>query len=158
MFSFPQLTCLKSWYGRPWALPVPPTHTRDFIEGLYNTLIFPFFVHPLEALCDCGSCSCNECLWLSTCRLCVRDSWFVWEFFLWLLVYAFMNLWFVFLVTITLNCALGNFALPRPKMIVLLPGFFCPKMIVRFICPYINLRLKVKYFHKNLCIKKSLTP
>jgi hypothetical protein len=78
------------------------------------------------------------------------------SFFLWLLVYAFMNSWFVFLVTITLNCALGNFALPRPKMIVLLPGFFCPKMIVRFICPHINLRLKVKYFSTKIYVSKSL--
>ena len=36
-----------------------------------------------------------------------------------------------------------------PKMIVLLPGFFCPKMIVRFIFPSRNLLLKVKYFTPN---------
>ena len=34
-------------------------------------------------------------------------------------------------------------------MIVLRPGFFGPQMIVRFICPAINLRLKVKYFQAN---------
>ena len=46
----------------------------------------------------------------------------------------------------------------RLKMIVLPPGiFFCPKMIVRFICPTINLRLKVKYFRAKLPSSRSLS-
>jgi hypothetical protein len=38
----------------------------------------------------------------------------------------------------------------RPKMIVLSPGFFLFQMIVWFIYPARNLRLKVKYIHDKL--------
>ena len=44
-----------------------------------------------------------------------------------------------------------------PKIIVLLPEFFCPQMIVRFICPTIKLRLKVKYFCTKVSISSSLS-
>ena len=45
----------------------------------------------------------------------------------------------------------------RPKMLVLPPGFLGPKMIVRFICPTRNLRLKVKDFCAKLSISRSLS-
>ena len=42
------------------------------------------------------------------------------------------------------------------KIIVLLPGFFFNlKMIVWFICPARNLRLKVKYFGTKLSLSRS---
>ena len=46
----------------------------------------------------------------------------------------------------------------RPKMIVILPGFFCPKIIVQFICPARNLRLKVKRNPPTFYIKSLSTP
>ena len=45
----------------------------------------------------------------------------------------------------------------HPKMIVLLPRFFCPKMIVWFIYLIRNLRLKVIYFHTKLSISRNLS-
>ena len=44
-----------------------------------------------------------------------------------------------------------------PKMIVLPPGFCCPKTIVQFICMARNLRLKVKYICAKLSSLRSLS-
>ena len=44
----------------------------------------------------------------------------------------------------------------RPKLIVLPPGFFGPKIIVPFICLARNLRLKVKYLRAKLSVSRSL--
>ena len=43
------------------------------------------------------------------------------------------------------------------KMIVLPPGYFCFKIIVRFIYPVRNLRFKVKYFHNKLSASRTLS-
>ena len=46
----------------------------------------------------------------------------------------------------------------HPKMIVLIPGFFCPKMIVRLLAGY-KVRLKVNLFRTKPSISRSfLTP
>ena len=42
-------------------------------------------------------------------------------------------------------------------MIVLPPGFFCPKLIVCFIYPVRNLRVEVKYFRAKLSSPRSLS-
>jgi hypothetical protein len=42
-----------------------------------------------------------------------------------------------------------------PKWLSYFSDFFCPKMIVSFICMVRNLRLKVKYFRQTFYIKKS---
>ena len=44
-----------------------------------------------------------------------------------------------------------------PKLIVLPPSLFGPKMIVQFISPAKNLRLKVKYFCAKLSSSRSLS-
>jgi hypothetical protein len=55
----------------------------------------------------------------------------------------------------TMNFLTSTYSL-RPKMIVLLLGFFCPKMIVQFICLTRNLRLKIKYFCPELSISRNI--
>ena len=42
-------------------------------------------------------------------------------------------------------------------MIVLPHGFFCPKMIVQFLCLAINSRLKFKYFDPKFSSSRSLS-
>ena len=45
----------------------------------------------------------------------------------------------------------------RLCMLFRTPGIFCPKMIIRFICPARNLRLKVEYFCPKFSISRSLS-